>query len=268
MRKIIRSISFAFAGFLMLGVVTASGQIGISFHDGAGPGANPPIAPIGPGETAGFAGYAQANWNVVGGASGSELALVDASGAPTLTTMTFSADAVWGRGDVPDTPDGRLMTAWLDGRGTDPTTVQFNNISYATYSIVLYSHGPGDLLRGREVTLVDPTDDSVIEGSYFFRDPEDQGSNFFDGTFVQAALSTEEDVNEMPVGNVWIIEGLTNPNVRLVLDDFGQEGLVNQRYNINAIQVIPEPSTYALIAGFLGLMATVIIRRARRKTVS
>ena len=207
-------------------------SIGISFL-----GASDQIGPIGPEETAGFAGYEQSIWNVAEGASGTVEDLLDSVGVTTAASLTFSANGVWGRGDVPDTPDGRLMTGWLDGRGAT-TIIELSNVPYTTYNIVLYSDGPGEFLRGREVNLLDASDDSVIAGPYYFRDPMDSEttSGFFDGTFTRAALNSINNTDVMPVGNVWIYEGLTRPHIRVEVNA-GAHNAPNERYPVNAIQI-------------------------------
>ena len=251
-----------FVGILILGLLAVSPQasagiegIGVSFGDPTRTSGT-----IDDQDIAGFTGYEQSNWNVAEGASGTVENLLDSAGSETATSLTFSADGQWGRGDVPETPDGYLMSGWLDGKGTDLTIIEFSNVSYSTYDIVLYSHGPGDHFRTREVTLVDASDDSVIAGPYYFRDPEDAaGDMFFDGTFTQADLYTDDD-DDVPVGNVWIFEGLTSPNIRVEVG-YGQQKVVNDRYPINAVQlVVPEPATLALLGiGSIGLL------RRRRK---
>jgi len=235
-----------FSGVLMLGLFAASAQAAESIGFSLGGRDNKtPGGLIGPTEVAGFDVYQQTNWNTewssIGNVSPVDSTvsnLLDSNGATTACSLTYHADGAWGQ-TTPDTPDGRLFTGYLDGRNATPATAQFSNIPYTTYDLVIYaSTGTGTYVRVQEVTLVNPSDDSIIAGPYYVR----MTSQGFDGTYIQAPLSTVNDLVLTPEGNVLAFSGLTSPNVRVEIKA-GVYQSPNVRYYLNAIQVARSDST-------------------------
>ena len=131
---------------------------------------------IGLTEVAGFTGYEQANWNTEWSSVGNVTPvnqtvsnLLDSRGATTGVSLTYHADGAFGY-TTPDSPDGRLFGGYLDGKNTSDTTAEFSNIPYPTYDVVIYAcTGTGTYIRITEVTVVNPSDNSIIAGPYYFR---------------------------------------------------------------------------------------------------
>ena len=118
-------------------------------------------------DTAGAPAYAQANWNNLG-CRGTNIVLVDSTGASSGVTVNWDASGGWSQsgGGTPATqlsPDGNLMNSYLDSNGNGNTTfnanlwansnnnkplVHFSGLSawmaaqgVTAYDIVIYSDG-------------------------------------------------------------------------------------------------------------------------------
>jgi hypothetical protein len=149
------------AGMLMKFVppVVVDGKVYMPNHDGAVsvygllPAAGP--APAGTisidfignnagGMTAGeSAGVVSArNWNAAAGsASASPQTLVDAGGAATSASVTWSAPGMWQLPTVDEAGNARMMKGYLDTTSTTSTTVSIAGLPQGTYDIYVYADG-------------------------------------------------------------------------------------------------------------------------------
>ncbi|MFC4995349.1 hypothetical protein [Rubritalea tangerina] len=188
------------------------------------------------------------NWNQMapqGTPSGTDVALVDDSGAGTTATVTYSANGTWAQGGA-NTSDGNisLLKGYLDdSNGAAIAVVTLNNIPYAQYDVYVYGIGdsdPGDLLN--QYTLNDGNGD--INFSYL------RGANLSAGqTPVEASPSVE--------GHYFRINGLASSSFTLNNDNNRGDG----RSPIAGIQIvqIPEPSTHLTF-----LAASLLLLRRKR----
>jgi len=106
-------------------------MVGLNFgaDEGGGAGA------LGADDTAGVTGSEQSNWNNLDGAEGSSSDIVDATGAATGMTVSWTSNNTWastGRGEennaFSDGPDKALLTGYLDTGAATTTAVTITDI--------------------------------------------------------------------------------------------------------------------------------------------
>ncbi len=176
-----------------------AGTIGVKFLTGANVG-NTNASILLPTDTAGAGIYAQANWNNVAGALGTNVAVLDSAGAATPIAVSWSSPNTWSQSGNTTTsqgaPDANLMNSYLDNNGnanvaiTSPynmfsTTAPANNnrnwpMIYLTglqawlaaqgaaaYDVVIYSDGDATSGRTGEFWLVNAsgTPDALTVGA-------------------------------------------------------------------------------------------------------
>jgi hypothetical protein len=165
------------AAMSVAGIASAANTIGVHFLNGGNVG-NTNGNLLLPTDFAGAPGYAQSNWNCLSGTTGTNVSIVDSSGAAISVGLNWSASGTWSQsgsvGVNQGTPDGNLMNSYLDNNGSANTT--FGTNMYATsnnnkplayftglqawlatqsataYDIVIYSDGdanPGSNNGGR-----------------------------------------------------------------------------------------------------------------------
>jgi lamin tail-like protein/CotH protein len=182
----------------------------------------------------------QANWNDLGGQSGTNLALVDDSGAGTGATVTWTSNNTW-RTDIDQTVSGdyRMMKGYLDylDNPVTPIQVTINNIPYATYDLYVYFDGDGGDIRNGFHDVRNPTTSAVIAGPIYHQDP---AATHFSGTYIQVPSTSNTDQGvDTPEGNYKIFEGLTAASILL----YGEGATF--RVQTNGIQIVstnPPPS--------------------------
>jgi hypothetical protein len=152
----------------------AMGAIGIDFVGSSG------IA-MAAGESAGV--VPQANWNsAAGGSQTSPLTLVDASGAATSATVSWSANGGWAIPITDQPGDRRLMRGYLDTSSTSVTTVTVAGLPSGTYDVYVYADGDN---RGYTRTAAYRISGSgVTDTTINLTDP---AYTDFSGSFTQAA---------------------------------------------------------------------------------
>ncbi|WP_435892904.1 PEP-CTERM sorting domain-containing protein [Oceaniferula spumae] len=188
------------------------------------------------------------NWNQAtpqaNNPSGTNVALVDDTGASVATTITYSAGNTWAQGGASADGNVSVLKGYLDDNNA---TVTFNNITYNKYDVYVYGIGDG----GAGSTLgtytindgvAPPLTYSYLRASSL---PTD-GS----GTLIEGNATTQ--------GHYFKISGLTGSSFNLVSDSNRGNG----RGPIAGIQIVqvPEPSSSILIVSFAGAM---LLRRRR-----
>jgi hypothetical protein len=262
------------------GLASSATTIGASFLRGAGAdvsGVQNSVAnSLAPTDTAGAGIYAQANWNNLG-ASGTNITLMDSSGASSGVVINWTSSGTWSQagGGTPSaqgSPDANLMNSYLDSNGSANTTfnanlwansannkplVHFSGLSawmasqgVSAYDIVLYSDGDDAGGRVGEFWTVDANSDptALVLGS-------DQVTHVFicDRTNFTAALAYGPVPNIVQsglaarfgnwAGDYTVIDSLTADSFLVRDAEFAT------RCVINAIQIIPRatanPATIA-----------------------
>jgi hypothetical protein len=147
--------------------------IGIDFS-----GSNPTV--MAAAESAGV--VAQTNWNNAAGAvRTSPQVLVDATGAATAASVTWSANGGWAI-PITDSPGNfRLMRGYLDTSSTSVSTVVVSGLATRTYDVYVYADGDNrEYSRSATYRL-------TAGGSTVSLTLTDPASTNFSGTFVQAS---------------------------------------------------------------------------------
>lgn len=110
-----------------------------------------------PAESAGTALTTQVNWNSTdNSAAGGNLnivaplagSLVNDTGADSGITVSWSAAGTWNTNNGISTPQSKLLNGYIDNTGSG-ATVDFSNIPYAKYSVVVYFGSDGNGRTGQ-----------------------------------------------------------------------------------------------------------------------
>jgi len=171
---------------------------------------------------------ALSSWNnAVGASSSSSLALVDATGAATTATVTWSSDDVWDTSAVPDQAgNNRLMRGYLDNglQNTSRVTVSGLPSNANGFTIYVYAQGATNNSSNTGIYQISGTGITTTSATLTYN------SNF-NGTFTQATASN-------PIGNYVV---LTIPNVPgftlSAIPSVASTGY--ERAPLNGIQVVP-----------------------------
>lgn len=94
---------------------------------------------MGPNEAAGLA--AQRYWNNLAGASGSEDSIKDGHNATTSISIEWRSNNTWRTGLKNIQGERRLMNGYLDTSNTSTTTVDVEDIPYASYYVIGHHDG-------------------------------------------------------------------------------------------------------------------------------
>ncbi len=212
-----------------------------------------------PSENAGY--VPQQNWNSFPGAFGSQSNLMDDSGLPTTTSVSWTSNNLYQVQDgQTDTPGNRrMMYGYLDTSNTSTTTVTVTNIpnSYVLtgYTVFVYLDGSNgaDHRTGRYSLL--PTGGTAIT-----RYARDAANTYFNGTFIESTDSTAPILMAgATAANFVRFSDLTSTGFNLTAAGSVGEGF--SRAPVNGIQIvqIPEPSSLMLLN--LGLLGLARLRR-------
>ncbi len=211
-------------------------SIGVNFTETVGDA-------LAPGEVAGAGNYRQANWMNVLGASGTNVACTNSSGAAVGTTTVTWATGGTFRAATSQNPSTfatstrKLLVGYLDDNGTagsDNPVITFNNIPYARYAMVIYAE----------------TDTGTISGSYRVVDPAAVGVNLKGPSFILPTAGLDSTITAQENGsstgaaatasNALIFNNLTGTNVRLI----GQrQATPASRASVTAIQIVDTTTT-------------------------
>ncbi|MDR2983020.1 MAG: PEP-CTERM sorting domain-containing protein [Puniceicoccales bacterium] len=241
---------------------------GWDFHERATNSANWNLDQVG----AGVESVAGGNWNTfqttATGATGTNL--LDNMGASSGIGFSIVSDFHWysksngsqidkalfdGTGSL--TGDSlnqarsnlRILTTQLGANTGGSVTLSLSDISYAAYDIIVYVGG--DDANGRK--------GAMALGSSTFYYLTQAGSAFQAAPdFIQATATDEADA---ATANYIRFSGLSGDSQTLTLDALtGNLGITG----FQVVEVIPEPSTYALAGGVFALGVTLVIRRRRK----
>lgn len=175
---------------------------------------------------------ASASWNnAVGAARSTPLPLVDATGAATTATASWTSDNTW---QTPITDIGgstRMMKGYLDTGSLHPTTVNVTGIPAGTYDIYLYADGDnGTATRSATYQISGSGITTAAIGL------TDLANTNFNGTFVQANGSA---------GNYVRFASVTATGFTITATP-GSSSDAYPRAPVNGIQIVPSappPST-------------------------
>jgi len=217
-------------------------SLGLNFSGGAGSEApDPDVDTVDAGEITGV--VPQGNWNNAQGASGNLAALVDSGGSATATTVTYSSSNTWGR-NLTATPTNDLLSDYLDGGTGVPVNITFSNVPYAIYDVYVYTRrnengfvggdGMSDYTVNGAVQTVVTGD---IQNSFLLATPTSLGNYVKFDDVTGATLTVQANLNA--------------GNFRAPVD------------GVQIVEQIPEPNSFALIAGLAG--AAMLSRRRRAR---
>lgn len=275
---------------LLLPNLAFGASIGLNFVRGPGADveniANGAANALAPADEAGAPGYVQPNWNNLG-RRGTNIALVNSSGAATTVTVSWAATNNWsvlggGNPAAAFSPDGNLMNCYLDSNNNGNTAVDPNLYAFPNgnwpllyfsglsawltaegvgqYDVVIYSDGDNQAGRTGEywIQAASGSAESMTVGAdlttrVFLRDY----NNFQNNAVYQEVPATSLNGRVAGSGNYTVIKGLSADSFLIRTAEF------NTRVPINAIQIVPRATaagaTLAPLAGsqtFAGGRAT------------
>jgi hypothetical protein len=120
-------------GLQVVPVRAAIGAVGINFVGNS-------TTPMGTSETAGVVNASHWN-NAAGAARSTPLALVDAAGAASGATVTWTASTAWTTPISDLAGNRRLMKGYLDTTSSSATTVTVAGLAARAYDVYVYADG-------------------------------------------------------------------------------------------------------------------------------
>ena len=233
-------------------VVEAARTYGLGFKFGADAGTTA-TTKMQPGDVAGVPGVAQANWNNVNGASGTNTNnivgdLADDTASSTKVEIIYTSNGTWastGEGEennqFPVGPDRALMTGYLDTGAPTTTSVTISNLptqltgSANGYDLYVYYTGGTDNDRYGGYRVLDAVSGAVLK-DYVVLACSSNATGF-----IEAPGGT----NRPPLakGNYFIFSGLTATNITVqatTVAPYGGGG--TPRAPLNALQLVAPSS--------------------------
>ncbi len=227
-------------------------SIGVNFAGGSFGGAPTDMFPD---DVAGVSGFAQANYNNVGGQTGGPISLFDSDGLATAVTLTFSGAGTWGTNIPTDTPNGRLMNGYVDGTDNGTNTYTFDNVPDGNYTLLIYSMPDG--FDGRDESLSITTGVVNVGPTTYFLSAE-AGAEYTINGFVRAT-ATELD-GPGAIGNYIQFDDISPSGGTVSITGTS----LNFRNFSNGIQLVPTPEPSAAIALVSGAGMLLGLRRRPR----
>jgi len=179
-------------------------------------------------DSAGVSSVAQTNWNVLSGASFTNVALANNAGAGTTATLTGTAGGSYWSGGSSASPAGNSKLASGELVNTWPTsnTLTVANIPYATYDVYVYA---GIDATGRNETVgLTPSGGA---GQFYSFTTEGGGSAW---TVATSTWNGSGTAPSLPSANYVHFTGLTASSFTMNWGAPGNGGL-------NGIQIVPVP---------------------------
>jgi hypothetical protein len=214
-------------------IVVPPGAMGINF---VGSGALPMAAS----ERAGV--VVQQNWNNAAGAAASTpRTLIDASGASTGATVTWSSAAVWTMPIGDEAGNRRMMKGYLDTTSSSTTTVTVAGLRSRAYNVYVYVDGDNRTYdRSAAYTIAGP---GITTATVTLTD---RASTNFSTTFTRAENSAGNFVRFRITGAEFTISAVPTAPVS-----------GTRRAPVNGVQIVPvAPAEVAIGVNFLGRTTT------------
>jgi len=165
----------------------------------------------------------QSHWNSAAGAArATPLSLLDAAGAATGASVTWTANAGWSVPIADDPGDLRMMRGYLDTSSASSTTVTVSGLPSGAYDIYVYADGDNhEFSRSASYRLSAPgAADATIALT-------DAASTNFSGTFTEAAGGAGNYVKFAVTGSGFTLVATPTSGTNATL-----------RAPINAIQIV------------------------------
>jgi hypothetical protein len=253
--------------------------ISVDFGGGGGGGTTGTTTAMTPAETAGV--IPAANWNsFIVNTQATAQPLVDATGAGTGATVTWTSNNTWNTGTVAGPGNYHMMKGYLDSTETSVTSVNVANLpaslTGSPYSVIMYYDG--DNGANNRVGKYSISGATTGNATYWGRDA---GNATYVGAFIIGQTATDPvpgapqgsgtmdnnaaAANAVPAGNMVIFRGLTGSSFTLS----GQASVASDATNRSAIEgfqimpdtLVPEPGSL----GVIGLAAVGLLARRRKR---
>jgi hypothetical protein len=256
MKKLILTLIFGAALSMTAGTLTnAQTLISLNFQGNDTVG-------LASGDNAGAAPYAAINWNnVTGGSySGAPIVLNDSTGTPTAVTLNSFGAGYLSSSSGPNsdnsTPQNILFGGAVSSNssfGSGPMNFTVSGLGgFSSYDLVVYYEGGDSFPTARDVTVTASGSALTYYGS---------GIN---NAFTAYTQSTSTTSGTFPNANYIVFSGLTaaSETVSITTSDYMQ---INGFQLSGTLDAVPEPSTWALMFGGLGLL--IGLRQFRNRNV-
>jgi hypothetical protein len=235
-------------------VLSAARTYGLGFKLGADAATTAPTK-MAPGDVAGVPGVAQANWNNLNGASGTNGPigtntttfvgdLADDTATNTHVVVTYTANGTWAstgeseeNNQFPPGPDRTLMTGYLDTGDPTTTSVTLSNLppqlTSGGYDLYIYFMGGTDNGRYGGYRVLDAASGAVLKDYVVLASSSNATG------FIEAPAST--NVPPAAKGNYFVFSGLTATNITIQATT-SNTFLAGFRAPLNAVQLVAPSS--------------------------
>jgi hypothetical protein len=260
MKKTLAVLLFAFSPVL---IPFAHAQyIGVNFSGGVdsqyGGGSSLGVL-VDPTKYAGL--YPQLNFNNVnpnGNPNSSDSTLVNSNDVslPGISVAWTGPDT-YASNYGTSTNNGVLLSNFLDS-GIADSSVTVSGLADGTYTLLLYIAGdqPTSIVRGGTYT---------INGTSYILADDGASTDTQNGVFDEAVAGNTEAAAKAGAGNyfqtTFTISSLTPDLTITTSDQFTSGGDGSPRAVIDGFQIVPEPSTWAMLLGGVGLLGFCIRRK-------
>lgn len=252
MKRILSNRPGIFLGILVLagtGVCRAATIISVNFEG------SPSSQVTGP------AGVQPADhFTNITGASGSSLNLVDNSNAATTADLSFTGGFGYRENGTPGSQNGNLLKGFLASTGT--ITLSLSQIPFSSYDVYVYLAVDSG---GRTANISNGTT------TYTYQAITNPNNVFVGATNTTGGTTGGGGFTIGPAANYALFSGMTGAsftitNYRTSNSEFGPgQGIAG--FQIVDASAVPEPSTWAMVLGGLGLLM-ILAARSRAKEIS